>query len=271
MRHFKGRKIRDEILTGLKPKIKQWAAGGRRPVLAVILIGTDPVSLNYVRLKQKIAGQIGLNFQLYHYPADVAETKILAQIDQLNQDDRIDGMMIQMPLPKQISRLKLIKTLSVQKDVDGLRYCAGLKSDFLPPVVGAIEKVIESAKINLSKSQVVMVGKGFLVGGPMARYLAGKPKKLVLADSKTKNLAEITSGADLIISATGRAGLIKPAMIKEGVVLIDAGTSEVGGKLKGDIDPAADLKSSYYTPVPGGIGPVTVAMLMKNLVKARLK
>lgn len=237
------------------------------PVLAVILVGDDPVSLSYVGLKQKIAQEIGIDFQLFHYSADAKESEVLENIDELNNDENVSGIMVQIPVPEHIDRTKIIEAISPQKDVDGLRYCQGLNSDFHPPVVCAIAEVIKLSGIDLADSSVALIGRGFLVGEPLERYLKDQTKKLVVANSLTSDLSDITKCADVIISATGVAGLIKSEMVKEGVVLIDAGTSEVGGKQVGDIDSKAYDKASFHTPVPGGIGPVTVAYLMKNLIK----
>jgi methylenetetrahydrofolate dehydrogenase (NADP+)/methenyltetrahydrofolate cyclohydrolase len=271
MKVFDGRKIRDKILAKLKAEIGQPTTDNRRPVLAVIFIGSDPVSLAYVNLKEKIAKKIGIKVKLYSFKETIALNKITDTVDQLNRDKEVSGIMVQIPVPAGLDRDEIIRHIDPEKDVDGLRYCLGLcppvsGPNFLPPVVAAIDKAIELSAIDLKKVSVVIIGKGFLVGGPMARHLKGKSKKLTLVDARTHSLGEITKNADLIISATGAAGIIKPEMVKKGVVLIDAGTSEVGGKIRGDIDPAAYEKSSFYTPVPGGIGPVTVAMLMKNLV-----
>lgn len=283
MKMFDGRKIRDEILDDLNARTKRL---NKKPVLAVILIGSDPVSLAYVSLKEKIAKKIDIKVQLFHLSKATTTKEVTSIIDKLNADNEVSGIMVQIPVPAGLDRDKIIKHINPNKDVDGLRYCLGLKSDFLPPVISAIEKAIKLSNIDLKKSSIVIIGKGFLVGKPLYRYLLfercgveartknGSSQPMGSASNNIKTINSINKetlryikNADLIISATGAAGIIKPTIIKNEVVLIDAGTSEVGGKLKGDIDPAAYEKSSFYTPVPGGIGPVTVAMLLRNVVK----
>jgi methylenetetrahydrofolate dehydrogenase (NADP+)/methenyltetrahydrofolate cyclohydrolase len=238
-----------------------------KPVLAVFLVGDDPVSVAYVALKEKLAREIGVDFRLFKYEATASQEDVIDQIKVQGSDPEVSGIMVQIPLPAGFDRKEVISAISPSKDVDGLRFCVGLESDFLPPVVLAIEKALNEAKVDLSGSNVVLVGQGFLVGEPLSRYLGDRAKRLVCANSETRDLAAATRTADVIISATGQPGVISPEMVKEGVVLIDAGTSEVGGELKGDVDVRTYMKSSYYTPVPGGIGPVTVAMLLENLVK----
>ncbi|MEK9156214.1 MAG: bifunctional 5,10-methylenetetrahydrofolate dehydrogenase/5,10-methenyltetrahydrofolate cyclohydrolase [Patescibacteria group bacterium] len=262
-----GKKIRDEILAGLKESL---AARGTKPTLAVILAGDDPVSAAYVGLKQKIAEKIGVGFELYRYSQNASENEILTKIRSLNNNLGINGIMVQIPLPSGFDRDKLIEAISPDKDIDGLRYCVGLSSDFFPPVVLAVARALELSGTNPARSDVVIIGRGFLVGDPLCRYFEGKIKKLVVADSSTPDLTSIIRQANVVISAVGRAGIITAEMVKESVVLIDAGTSEAGGEIRGDIDPKAHAKASFYTPVPGGIGPVTVAMLIQNLVSTVL-
>jgi len=280
---FDGKQIRDEILKELADKVVSME---NKPTLAEFLIGDDPVSAAYAELKHKIALKIGVQFCLYKFSDKDSEEEIVQAIEFLNDDPETDGIMIQIPVPKGFNREKLIGAISPAKDVDGLRYCQGLDSDFKPPVVEAILEAVKRSLENtkyeirntkqisnsnfqkLKQQKIALIGHGFLVG---------KPLEKALKELGVENLTVVTSenildskfeilDSDLVISATGKAGIIKPDMVKEGVVLIDAGTAEENGELKGDIDPETYDKSSYYTPVPGGIGPVTVAMLFKNLV-----
>jgi methylenetetrahydrofolate dehydrogenase (NADP+)/methenyltetrahydrofolate cyclohydrolase len=260
---FDGRKIRDEILIGLKNKV---ATFGHVPKLAAFWIGSDPVCGKYIELKQKFADKIGVQVEVSHSEDNISEEEIVNYIERLNNDSSIDGIMIQMPVPADYDRNRLVHKISPLKDIDGLRFCSGFDSEFRPPVVLAVLKAIEESKKDLKNSKVVIVGKGFLVGTPLARCLEERTNSLIIADKDTKDLREITKKADILISATGKAGLIKPDMIKEGLVLIDAGTAEVDGDILGDIDLGCYSKACFYTPVPGGIGPMTVAMLLKNLV-----
>ncbi|MFA5927048.1 MAG: bifunctional 5,10-methylenetetrahydrofolate dehydrogenase/5,10-methenyltetrahydrofolate cyclohydrolase [Patescibacteria group bacterium] len=264
---FDGRAIRNQILDELKSKI---SSSSHVPVLAVFLVGDDPVSTNYVAIKQKIAEKLGIQVRLFHFPEYVSEKEIIDTIIDLNNRPMISGIMVQIPLPKGIDRDNIIRTIDPAKDVDGLRYCLGLESGFLPPVVLAIEKAMAGAGANLETMNTLIIGQGFLVGNPLVRYLHNKyekVRKLTILSKPVDNLTAITTKADIIISAVGKAGLIGGNMIKAGAILIDAGTSEIGGELKGDIDQSAYDKAAFITPVPGGIGPVTVAMLMQNLLE----
>lgn len=259
---FNGRKIRDQILADLKVKI---AALLNKLTLAVILVGENAVSERYIRQKRRVAEFLGVHFDIIKFSDVEKEEVILEKIKQLNTDDKVNGLMIQLPLPANFNREKLINSISAEKDVDGLRFCQDLSCKFKPPVILSIMEALKASGVEHPGKKVVVVGKGFLVGSPLVKHLIDDTD-LRIADGSTPYLGTITLDADIIISAVGKPGLIKPNMIKSGVVLIDAGTTELGGKLAGDIDPNCYSKSSFYTPVPGGIGPVTVGMLFKNLI-----
>ena len=285
-KYFDGKKIRDEILGEIANKIVKMK---RKPNLAVFLIGNNPVCRQYVELKKKMAEKTGILFCLYEFDEKTPEDDILTAIDFLNSDAETDGIMIQIPLPKAFDREKLIARISPEKDIDGLRFCLGLESRFRPPVVLAImEALARSQNLNihaLQSKKIVLLGHGFLVGAPLTRVLQEQGLNPLVITNEKENFQEISpplsgsrndkgvmlvhddiKGADILISATGSPKLIKADMVKEGVALIDAGTAEENGDLVGDIDPKADEKASYYTPVPGGIGPVTIAKLFYNLV-----
>lgn len=262
---FEGKKIRDEIIDQFKDEV---ADLGAKPVLSVIWIGDDFASARYIEAKQRAAEKIGIHFDLIKYSNNVSLSEVKDRIRGLNRDPKVSGIMIQLPVPKHFDLKDLVGTIDPGKDIDALRFCSNLSCDFHPPVTLSIMEAIKESGIDLESSTVCIIGKGYLVGGPMARILQGRVRDLRLADADTPYLGTLTLNADVIISATGVASLIKAKLIKKDVVLIDAGTTEVGGKLAGDIDPACYAKASYYTPVPGGIGPVTVAMLMKNVVNA---
>lgn len=265
MNMFDGRKFRNDILENLKVRVANLA---KKPVLSVIWVGDDFASGRYIESKKKASEKIGIHFDLVKYPSDVSKDEIAHKIIELNNDPRVDGIMIQIPLPKHLDVAGLILAIDPAKDVDGLRYCAGEPSNFFPPVIVSILQAIKQSGVNYKKSKIAIIGKGFLVGSPLARMLRSENSDIRIADKDTPYLKTVTLDADIIISATGVAGLIKSDMIKDGVVLIDAGTTEVGGEVRGDIDMNCYRKASFYTPVPGGIGPVTVAMLLSNLVKA---
>ncbi len=261
---FDGKKKRDGILAKIQKDIKE---GGRKaPHLVVLLIGDNPVCEKYVDLKKKIAQRTGLFFSVYKFDSKDEEVSVKECIEFLNQDDEVDGVMIQIPIDPKFDQKSLIEAISPQKDVDGLRYCLNLKTDFIPPVVLAVKESLDQSKCVLGDSSVVLIGHGFLVGAPLERFLKDKVKKLKVIKDAEKEKEAILE-ADIVISAVGKAGLVSADSVKDGAVLIDAGTAEVSGTLVGDIAPEAYKKAFFYTPVPGGIGPVTVAMLIKNLVK----
>ena len=261
MTKFDGRKIRDDILGDLKNQIVDFSV---KPTLAVIWNGTNFISKKYINSKRKVANELNVNFELFELKK---QQEIIDKILELNAEDKITGIMVQLPLTKEIDRRKVIAAISPDKDIDGLRYCTGLDSKFFPPVTLAILEAIKNSGARLVESKVAIVGQGFLVGDPISRILKGQVADLRLVDRNVKNLSELTIDADIIISATGCAEMISSIIVKKGVILIDAGTTEVGGELKGDIDSSCYKKAIFYTPVPGGIGPVTVAMLFKNLIE----
>ncbi|MFA5158481.1 MAG: bifunctional 5,10-methylenetetrahydrofolate dehydrogenase/5,10-methenyltetrahydrofolate cyclohydrolase [Patescibacteria group bacterium] len=260
---FDGKKIRDEILADLKKKVGSLSYV---PKLSVIWIGNDSVSARYIEQKQRVAEFLGVCFGVIKFPESVSNETVKTKIEALNADPSVTGVMIQLPVPESVDKEKLIAAIAREKDVDALRFCSDLVCNFRPPVILAIMEALKVSGVDHRGKKVAIVGKGFLVGSPLARHLQGDTD-LRIADDRTPYLGTMTLDADIIISATGKPGLIKPDMVKDGAVLIDAGTTEIGGKLAGDVDPRAYDKASFYTPVPGGIGPVTVAMLFQNLIQ----
>lgn len=265
---FDGKKVRDEILKDLKIKVSGLK---EKPFLRVFWVGDNEVSGRYVSLKKGVAEGLGVRCEIVHLSESTSEKELLVRIEEANKDSTVSGIMIQIPLPAQIDKERAVLTISENKDIDGLRICAGYNSDFQPPVVLAIVEAMTRSKKDMTLGAIVLIGQGFLVGKPLLNYLKNDLglKNIIVADDKTPDLSALTKEADILISATGVGGIIKPDMVTEGVVLIDAGTSEAGGKFLGDIDPGCYEKASYYTPVPKGIGPVTIAMLMKNLVGSK--
>jgi len=264
MEPFDGNKIRDQILLKIRKEIVE---NSRDIGLAVILAGDNPVCEKYVELKKGIAEKLGVNFDLYKFEKTDKEDDISETIKYLNTDPEVDGIMIQIPVDQKFNRDTLISLISPQKDIDGLRFCLDLASDFRPPVVLAVLEAMKSSGKDLKKSRIVIVGRGFLVGDPLRRALLEMGVKAEVADSSTKDLKKLTETADILVTAVGRTNIITEDMIKEGVALIDAGTTEQNGTQKGDIAMECYHKASFYTPVPGGIGPVTIAMLFQNLLK----
>ena len=269
-----GRKIAEKIKRRLKAQVKKMK---QRPGLAVVYIGNDPVSLSYIRAKEKAAKEIGIDFLFYKLTDKSSEKKVVGLIHRLNQDKNISGIIVQLPLSAHLPKKEILNAIALEKDIDVLSDKARelLKNGqpiFIPPPAGAVLEFLKTAKMPLKKSTVVVVGRGMLVGEPVAMLLKQRAKRLIVCDRKTKSLTTETRKADILISAVGQPNLIKKEMVKKGAVVIDAGTAKYKGKIVGDVDFAdVSLKTSYITPVPGGVGPVTVAMLLANAVKAAKK
>ena len=269
-----GRKIAEKIKRRLKAQVKKMK---QRPGLVVVYIGNDPVSLSYIRAKEKAAKEIGIDFLFYKLTDKSSEKKVVGLIHRLNQDKNISGIIVQLPLSAHLPKKEILNAIALEKDIDVLSDKARelLKNGqpiFIPPPAGAVLEFLKTAKMPLKKSTVVVVGRGMLVGEPVAMLLKQRAKRLIVCDRKTKSLTTETRKADILISAVGQPNLIKKEMVKKGAVVIDAGTAKYKGKIVGDVDFAnVSPKISYITPVPGGVGPVTVAMLLANAVKAAKK
>lgn len=245
-----------------------------KPTLAVILVGNDAASRLYVQIKEKACQTIGINFKKYLLPTSATKEQLLDLINKLNANKKITGIIVQLPLPKKIDANKIIFSIEPEKDVDGLnpiniaKILAGLPAKSAPTADGILE-LLRQYKINLSGKHIVLVGYGRLVGKPLANMIAvsNSNATLTICTKQTKNLNFYTKQADILISATGQGHLIKAEMIKKGAVVIDAGVSTIGGKMVGDVDfENVKNKCSYITPPQGGVGPMTVAMLLKNLI-----
>jgi len=234
---------------------------GKPLALAVVLIGEDPVNLAYVHAKEKKAKRFGVKFRLFHLPGIASERQISELINNLNRNKFINGIIVQLPLPESIDTEKILRLISPEKDIDGF------SGDFTAPTAQAILEILEFYEINFQNKKIVIVGYGRLVGKPLADLLRKKGAQPIICTSNS-DIATETTDADIIISATGTASLIKSEMVSEKAVVIDAGTAESHGKIRGDVDPAVFKKVRAYTPTPGGVGPVTVACLMRNLVEA---
>ncbi|HEY9583266.1 MAG TPA: bifunctional 5,10-methylenetetrahydrofolate dehydrogenase/5,10-methenyltetrahydrofolate cyclohydrolase [Candidatus Paceibacterota bacterium] len=255
-----GRKIAENIASGLD---------GRGLNLLVIQVGQDPATNSFIRMKKKFAERIGVQVVIEQLPEYTKTVELVWRVSEANRDKNIAGVIVQLPLPDHVDEKSVLEAIKVNKDPDAL----SLSPLVLPPVVGAIAEIVERYGIELTELDVAVVGYGKLVGQPVCQWLRNYGVKYVLATSETKNLKNILQSADVIISGAGVPGLIRPDMIKEGVVLIDAGTSEspdvpigVTGKLAGDCDPLCASKAHLMTPVPGGVGPIAVAMLFRNLI-----
>lgn len=269
-----GRKIAQKIKDKLKKEISRKRL---KLTLAAVLVGDDPASVLYVRIKEKACQEIGINFVKIKLPKTVSPIKLSATIKKLNSDKSINGIIVQLPLPYHLDTNQIISTIDPKKDIDGLhpenlgKLLIG-NPRVVPPTPAGIIELLRAYKIDFAGKNVVLVGYGKLVGKPLAAMLAvaQKDATITICNDKTKNLAEFTTKADILISATGVPRLIKAGMVKKGAVVIDAGTSKEGGRITGDVDfPNVAIKCSYVTPPTGGVGPMTVAKLLENVVRIR--
>ena len=257
-----GKPVVAKIYQNLENDIRELREKKVVPSLGVVLVGEDPASLSYVKMKEKIANRLGIDFQLFHLPGIVPEKTVENLIQDLNLNKYISGIIIQLPLPDNFKTEKILKKVLSAKDIDGFY------GNFHPPTAQAILEILKFYGISLKDKKIVIVGHGRLVGKPLKKILVSQSLKPIICDFKTTNLKTLTKSADIIITATGVPALIKPDMVNKNAVIIDAGAAEAGGKIAGDVDPIVYTKIKAYSPVPGGVGPVTVAMLMKNVVEA---
>ena len=251
------------------------AQAGRPPGLTVVLVGEDPASQVYVRNKVRACEEAGLRSSLLREPAELSESALLALIDQLNADPAVDGILVQLPLPPQINAERVIEAISPEKDVDGFHIAnAGAlmigRPLFRPCTPFGVMRMLESENIPLRGAEAVVVGASNIVGKPMAMLLLQAGATVTLCNSKTRDLASHTQRADIVVMAVGRPQLLKSSMIKAGAVVIDVGINRLpDGRLVGDVD-TEDLMetASTVSPVPGGVGPMTIAMLLENTLLA---
>jgi methylenetetrahydrofolate dehydrogenase (NADP+)/methenyltetrahydrofolate cyclohydrolase len=266
-----GKKIAANIRTALKRDI---AAMEQKPGLAAVLVGDNPASRVYVGIKRRTCEEVGIYSELYELPEKTTEKELLQLIRKLNSNDRIHAILVQLPLPGHISAERVFSEVALEKDVDGFnsvnigRLVSGNES-FVPCTPKGIIRLLEQAGIEIKGKNAVVVGRSSIVGKPTALMLLNRNATVTICHSKTKNLEEITRRADILVVAVGRPKLITPDMVKEGGVVIDVGINRIGGKLVGDVDfGSVKEKAGWITPVPGGVGPMTVAMLLENTVEA---
>ncbi|UCE94075.1 MAG: bifunctional methylenetetrahydrofolate dehydrogenase/methenyltetrahydrofolate cyclohydrolase FolD [Flavobacteriaceae bacterium] len=281
-----GKKTSDDIKNEIAKEVKsRKAAGLKTPHLAAIIVGTDGASMTYVNSKVKSCQKVGFNSTLIDLPEDTTEEQLLHEIEELNNDKDIDGFIVQLPLPKQIDEQKVLMAVDPDKDVDGFhpvnvgKMTLDLPS-FLPATPYGILELLERYEVETSGKNVVVIGRSHIVGRPMSILLSQKRKvgnaTVTIAHSRTKNLDSITREADIIVAALGIAEFLKGDMVKEGATIIDVGITRVpdktrkrGYRLAGDVDfESVSKKAGYITPVPGGVGPMTIAMLLKNTLQA---
>ena len=286
MQLLDGKKTAKAILNTIKIDVAQRAASGKKvPHLAAILVGNNGASQTYVNSKVKACNEIGFISTLIEFEEDISEMKLLDQIEELNEDISVDGILVQLPLPAHISEQKVIEAIAVSKDVDGFhpenigRMIMG-EDAFIPATPYGIMLLLEHHNISTSGKHAVVLGRSNIVGRPMSILLSNNSNPgnctVTVCHSKTQNINEICSQADIVVAAIGRPEFVKPEMVKEGAVVIDVGitrledaTKKSGYRLVGDVDfEKVAPKCSYITPVPGGVGPMTIAALMKNTFKS---
>lgn len=270
-----GKNLSKKMKDNLKLEVKKLNENGVFPKLAVIMVGNDPASSVYVKNKSKACKYVGIDFEEFLLEENISEEKLFNLIDSLNEDDKITGILLQAPIPKHLDINKAFERISPNKDVDGFnplnvgKLAIGIDT-FVSCTPLGIMKIFEDYNINLEGKNAVILGRSNIVGKPMVQCLLSKNATVTICHSRTSNIAEITKNADILISAIGKPKFVTENMIKDGAVVIDVGINRLDdGSLVGDVDfENAEKKSSYITPVPGGVGPMTIASLMENVVKA---
>lgn len=274
-----GKKLSKKIREEIKREVENFTSKGfRPPALAVILVGNDPASEIYVSNKRKACEKVGIRSLFYHLPQDVSEEKLLGLIYELNMDEEVDGILVQLPLPKHIDQTKVILSISPEKDVDGFhpenmgKLVAQIEDGFIPCTPLGIDIMLKHYGIDVKGKDVTIVGAGFIVGRPLSLLMLWRNATVSICHIHTKDVKKFTKKADILISATGVPHLIKEDMVKEGAVVIDVGISRLKGKIVGDVDfENVKKKARAITPVPGGVGPMTVTALLLNTLKAYKK
>ena len=271
MKILDGKLVKIEILKKLKKEVEKLE---RKPGLAVIQVGDDPASKVYVAQKEKMAKELGYKFKHIKLDKEVSQEELEATVKKINSDKTIDGLLVQMPLPKHLDSRKVQNLIKEDKDIDGL--CdinAGKLTHnvdcLMPCTPKGIMDILKHYKIEVEGKNVVIVGRSDLVGKPLASMMLNAHATVTLCHSRTKNLASITKKADILVAAVGKRGIITKEMVKHKTIVIDVGINRVDGKIYGDVDfDSVKEKASYITPVPGGVGQMTVAELGENVLKA---
>lgn len=271
-----GKAVSQRVKNALKDETEKFVEKyGIKPGLAVVIVGDDPASRVYVNSKKKACAEIGYYSEEHALPESTTEGELLSLVEKLNGDEKIHGILVQLPLPKHIDEEKIINAINPKKDVDAFHPVNVGKImignfDFLPCTPAGVMELINEAGIDLTGKNCVVVGRSNIVGKPQAMLLLHKNATVTICHSKTKNIKEITKNADVLVAAVGRAQMFDGDYIKDGAVVIDVGMNRLENKkLVGDVDfESAAKKASCITPVPGGVGPMTIAMLMKNTLTA---
>ncbi|MBQ9542507.1 MAG: bifunctional methylenetetrahydrofolate dehydrogenase/methenyltetrahydrofolate cyclohydrolase FolD [Ruminococcus sp.] len=270
-----GKAVSAQVKEEIRQEVKALKAKGVEIGLAVVIVGDDPASQVYVKNKEKACETVGFNSYKYALPAETTEEELLALVDKLNKDDKVDGILVQLPLPKHLDDKIIINNIRPDKDVDAFhpvnvgKIMIGDYS-FLPCTPAGVMELIKSTGTDVAGKECVVIGRSNIVGKPQAMLLLHQNGTVTITHSKTKNLKEVCARADILVAAVGRAKMVTADYIKEGAVVIDVGMNrDENGKLCGDVDfEDCKEKAGYITPVPGGVGPMTIAMLMKNTLTA---
>ena len=270
-----GKKVSAEVRSSLVEEAKQLKEKtGRVPGLATVLVGDDPASAVYVRNKNKICRELGFQSFEQKLSADTSEAKLLQLIKELNSNNDIHGILVQLPLPSQIDSEKILQAINPNKDVDGFhpinvgKLVVG-NALLTPCTPTGIIKLLDYYEIEISGKHAVVLGRSNIVGKPVSMLLLQRNATITICHSRTKNLEEITRSADILVAAIGKANFVTENMVSKGTIVIDVGINRVDGKLTGDVNfEPVSKKASYITPVPGGVGPMTIALLMENTLKA---
>lgn len=271
-----GKELAKKVRLELKDEVEKLKKDENiHPKLAVIMVGSDPASQIYVRNKSKACDEIGIEFEEFLLDENTTQKELLDLIDRLNENEKVNGILLQSPIPKNLDINEAFRRISPEKDVDGFnpvnvgKLTLGQKG-FISCTPFGVIKMLEEYNIDIEGKNAVVLGRSNIVGKPMSQCLLNKNATVTICHSKTKNINDITKNADIIVAAIGKKEFVKGDMVKEGAVVIDVGINRgEDGKLKGDVDfEEVSKKASYITPVPGGVGPMTIAMLMTNVVKA---
>ncbi|HCY7805542.1 TPA: bifunctional methylenetetrahydrofolate dehydrogenase/methenyltetrahydrofolate cyclohydrolase FolD [Staphylococcus aureus] len=270
-----GKQIAKDYRQGLQNQVEALKEKGFTPKLSVILVGNDGASQSYVRSKKKAAEKIGMISEIVHLEETATEEEVLNELNRLNNDDSVSGILVQVPLPKQVSEQKILEAINPDKDVDGFHpiNIGKLYIDeqtFVPCTPLGIMEILKHADIDLEGKNAVVIGRSHIVGQPVSKLLLQKNASVTILHSRSKDMASYLKDADVIVSAVGKPGLVTKDVVKEGAVIIDVGnTPDENGKLKGDVDyDAVKEIAGAITPVPGGVGPLTITMVLNNALLA---
>jgi methylenetetrahydrofolate dehydrogenase (NADP+)/methenyltetrahydrofolate cyclohydrolase len=281
-----GRTIAENVYLGLRREISELKAQGVTPGLAVVLVGDNPASRAYVRSKDKMCRELGLHSLKLELPASTTQSELVGRVEELNRDSTIHGILVQSPPPQHIDEAAVVRTLDPRKDVDGFhpsniaKLVLGDSTGFVPCTPLGVQRLLAESKIDISGAHVVVLGRSMIVGKPLALLLMQKKENadatVTVVHSRSRDLEKITRSADILVAAIGRPNFVKAEHVRDGAVIVDVGinrvedaTSERGYRLVGDVDFAQVApKAAAITPVPGGVGPMTIAMLMANTIKA---